>query len=214
MIHPNTELRLVSPAIGYGVFATAPIPAGTAVYVLDALEILIPPEDPRLTDPLLGPVIERYSYIDEHGVRIVSWDIAKYVNHACHPNTISTGYGFEIALRDIEAGEEVTDDYGLFNLPAPMELGCGEADCRRWVRADDPDRMAGEWDAAVQQALSRFEHVEQPLWGLMREPTRQSLMRYLHTGEGYRSVRALRWRGPSSAEAERSRAERPRSTAA
>ena len=28
MIHPHTQLRFVSPAIGYGMFATRPIPAG------------------------------------------------------------------------------------------------------------------------------------------------------------------------------------------
>ena len=200
MIHPHTELRLVSPEIGYGVFATAPIPAGTAVYVLDGLEIQVPPGDPRLDDPVLAPVIERYSYIDERGVRILSWDIAKYVNHACHPNTISTGYGFEIALRDIAPGEEITDDYGLFNLPAPMPLGCGEPDCRLWVRADDPERWADVWDAQVREALTRFEAVEQPLAAALPEKISRALTRYLRTGEGYRSVRRLQYRAGRAAE--------------
>ena len=33
MMHPSIELKPVNPQIGYGVFATAFIPAGTIVYV-------------------------------------------------------------------------------------------------------------------------------------------------------------------------------------
>lgn len=42
---------------------------------------------------------------------------AEYVSHSCTPITISTGYNVEIAIRDINSGEQVTDEYGLFILP-------------------------------------------------------------------------------------------------
>ncbi len=124
MIHPSTELRHIDAQLGYGVFATERLPRGTITYVWDPLEVEILPDDPRLAEPVLRDKIERYSYIDALGTRIVSWDHAKYVNHCCQCNTMSTAYGFEIAIRDIEAGEQITDEYGMFNMPEPMNLSC------------------------------------------------------------------------------------------
>ena len=107
MIHPNTELKYISDAIGYGVFATEFIPEGTIVYMIDGLEQIIKPSEYAEHCPDIRSVIDKYAYIDEKGNRIVSWDFAKYVNHCCNCNTISTGYGFEIAIRDIQKGEEI-----------------------------------------------------------------------------------------------------------
>ncbi|MEX0823486.1 MAG: SET domain-containing protein-lysine N-methyltransferase, partial [Balneolaceae bacterium] len=98
MIHPHTELRFVNQKKGRGVFATRFILKGTITYVKDELEIEIPPDDPRLADPAYRDIIETYSYIDRDGTMVISWDHAKYVNHCCQCNTMSTGYGFEIAI--------------------------------------------------------------------------------------------------------------------
>jgi hypothetical protein len=125
MIHPDTELRLVSEAIGYDVFATQPIPRGTVTYVKDGLEIELTSRQFERLDEVHRQIVDKYSCIDPRGKRIVSWDHARYVNHRCVCNTISTGCGFEIANRDIAAGEEITDEYGLFNLQAPMAVDCG-----------------------------------------------------------------------------------------
>jgi hypothetical protein len=38
MIHPNTELKFISPQKGYGVIATSLIPKGTITWVLDPLD--------------------------------------------------------------------------------------------------------------------------------------------------------------------------------
>ena len=77
MIHPNTTLRYISDDIGYGVFATAHIPEGTIVYVKDSLELVLTPTDYLLHGSAMREVIEKYSYMDEHGNRIISWDFAK-----------------------------------------------------------------------------------------------------------------------------------------
>jgi hypothetical protein len=131
MIHPDTELRLVSEAIGYDVFATQPIPRGTVTYVKDGLEIELTSRQFERLDEVHRQIVDKYSCIDPRGKRIVSWDHARYVNHRCVCNTISTGCGFEIANRDIAAGEEITDEYGLFNLQAPMAVDCGCNNCRK-----------------------------------------------------------------------------------
>jgi len=191
VIHPSTELRYIDDVVGLGVFATARLSKGTITYVWDPLEIEILPDDPRLQDPTLAAVIERYSYIDPNGVRIVSWDHAKYVNHCCQANTMSTAYGFEIAVRDIEAGEQITDEYGMFNLPEAMDLRCAAGPCRQRVQASDLDRYCERWDTQIKSALNLVEQVEQPLWPLVDVVTATAVEQFARWGKGYRSVRAL-----------------------
>ena len=153
MIHPHTKLDFVSESIGYGVFATQFIPKGTIVYVKDDLEIVISPYDVINKDEKYKKVIDTYSYRDENGNYILSWDIAKYVNHCCDANTISTGYGFEIAIRDIEAGEQITDEYGLLNIENPIPLNCGNCNCRGQVSNEDYKNLLPEWDKKSKDAI-------------------------------------------------------------
>ncbi len=192
MIHPDTELRKVNDTIGYGVFAHRPIPKGTIVYVKDPLEIEVGPEQFAAMDPQFQAVVNWFSYIDEAGCRIVSWDIAKYVNHSCRPNSISTGYGFEIAVRDIAAGEEITDEYGIFNLPSPMQCFCGSPGCRGTVSDDDWDACGRRWDRQARDAVKHIAHVDQPLMKFVDLETYQDLMQYLNSRRHYRSLLRLR----------------------
>ena len=193
MIHPATELRLVNAHIGHGVFATRHIPRGTITYVRDELEIELTPRQFGRLDESHRRIVERYSYIDPRGRRVVSWDHAKYVNHRCECNTMSTGYGFEIALRDIEPGEEITDEYGLFNLTEPMPVNCGCRQCRKVVRPGDITRLAAAWDRRVIAALTALSGVEQPLWQLVDRRTRRAVEGYLAGRLPYRSVATLAW---------------------
>jgi uncharacterized protein len=194
MIHPDTELRTVSPEVGFGVFATRYLPAGTIVYALDKLELVVAPVDPILRDGRYAPAIEKYSYTDPAGDRVISWDLAKYVNHSCDANSLSTGYGFEIAVRDITAGEEITDDYGMLNLREPMPCLCGQHACRGVIRPDDFATQSSRWDRLVRPALGKVQQVPQPLWGLLEEHVAEAVEGFLRTGSGYRSVRKLQCR--------------------
>ena len=131
MIHPKTELRFVNDDIGYGVFATEFIPKGTILYVKDELEIKVSKTKIKNMDKTHKAIVEKFSYIDEKGVRILSWDHAKYINHKCDCNSMSTGYGFGIAIRDIARDEEITDEFGLFNIPEQVEINCQCNNCRK-----------------------------------------------------------------------------------
>jgi len=193
MIHPHTELRFVNSTIGHGVFATTDIPKGTIVYVKDCLEIELSQPAFCALDPYHQSVVDKYSYIDENGVRILSWDHAKYVNHRCNCNTISTGYGFEIAIRDIFEGEEICDDYGLFNIDQEIPLACNCPNCRGMLRPDDLDRYHEQWDKWVRSALGKVRQVSQPLMDFMCKDTREHLNAYLDGSEPYLSVLALKW---------------------
>lgn len=195
MIHPHTELRLINDTVGYGVFATKRIPQGTIVYVKDSMEIEISPTQYLLYQPEMQDSIEKYSYIDERGYRIISWDFGKYVNHCCNCNSISTGYGFEIAIRDIEIGEQITDEYGIFNLQEEMTLQCGFEGCRKKIKPSDFDDYYQEWDEKIKQALPKLHEVEQLLLPFVDLITIEKLDDYFENPENYRSVYNLRFKG-------------------
>ncbi len=189
MMHPDTEFKLVNETIGYGVFATAFIPAGTIVYIRDAMEVVIPAQDTMLTDPRYRDVIDKYSYIDGEGNHIISWDHAKYVNHCCQCNTMSTGWGFEIAVRDIQAGEEITDEYGIFNMSHEMELKCCKDGCRGKLTPQDFELYGDQWDQTIQSAMKKMNGLAQPLMAYMDPKKQKDLDVYLKTGKGYRSIK-------------------------
>ncbi len=188
MMHPHTEMRLINEEMGFGVFATRPIPAGTVVYVKDALDIEFAPGDPMIHHPAYAHTVEKYTYIEPDGMRVLSWDHAKYVNHCCEPSTLTTGYGFEIALRDLKPGEELTDDYAIFNSAMPMACMCGAPGCRGMVRSEDFDGMVESWDLRIRSAIASYGEVPQLLESLIPLGTMRRLRKYLRTGEGFRSV--------------------------
>ena len=193
MIHPDTELRFINDSIGYGVFATKNIPKGTIVYVKDSLEQVITPTDYLMHHREMQDIIDKYSYIDEYGNRIVSWDFAKYVNHCCNCNTISTGYGFEIAIRDILAGEQITDEYGIFNLDKEMILVCGENQCRKRITPNDFEMYYQQWDLKIINSISHLFEVSQPLMPFIDAKTRSDLNEFYYNPKLYKSVYALKF---------------------
>ena len=57
-------------------------------------------------------------------------------NHSCEPNASFNTEGMLVAVREIEAGEEVTYDYVAHPLPASpwnFECRCGAVGCVGWV---------------------------------------------------------------------------------
>lgn len=179
MIHPHTKLDFVSESVGYGVFATQFIPKGTIVYVKDDLEVIVTPDSMLLKDEKYRKVIDTYSYRDESGNYILSWDIAKYVNHCCEANSISTGYGFEIATRDIQSGEQITDEYGLLNIEEDIPLTCEHCTCRGKVSNMDYLKYLPEWDLKAKEAVKLIRKVKQPLWEYVDDSTQEEVMRYV-----------------------------------
>lgn len=169
MIHPDSELRFVSAEIGWGVFATRFIPKGTITWVFDPLDQIIAPSAVPLLPAALQRTLDIYSYQNGRGDRILCWDHGRFVNHSCHPTSLAPGFDLEIAVRDIQPGEQITDDYATLNVGSAFDCACGEADCRRVVGPGDFERFAGEWDQLVASAFPLMGSVEQPLWDLVRE---------------------------------------------
>ena len=169
MLHPSTELRFIDERIGYGVFATRTIPRGTVTWVRDALDRGFT----RAAIDAMGPgyreILEKYTFVDAAGEHVLCWDIARFMNHSCEPNCLAPGYDFEIAVRDVAAGEELTDDYGSLNIQSVLECHCGSNRCRGAVRPGDMLQHAAAWDALVAAAFTSVRSVAQPLWEFVKE---------------------------------------------
>jgi uncharacterized protein len=193
MLHPHSALKFVNEVIGSGIFATKFIPKGTITYIKDSLEIELDQHQYHAQPKAMQEVIDKYSYIDEHGHYIVSWDHAKYINHNCDPNTISTGYGFEIAIKDIQPGDEITDEYGLFNLDKAFVCQCGSYKCRAEIHPEDIEQYGSIWDEQIRPALLQFDKVPQPLATHMAEETSNLLNLFLKKTQHYKSVKALKF---------------------
>lgn len=192
MIHPDTCVRACPRGTGLAVYATANIPKGTIVYADDPLEVRVSQEEFSSFSKDMQQRIEKYSFLNQSGVFVLSWDHAKYVNHCCQPNTLSTGWGFEIAIKDIYSGDEITDDYGLFNSDCPFLLECkGELTCRKRVLMEDSHSLCDLWDELIREALRDYLSYPQPLSYLLNESTTSEVENYVTTGLGYRSVREL-----------------------
>jgi hypothetical protein len=167
MIHPDTKLKFISPEIGYGVVATKFIPKGTITWVFDPLDQVFTPDEIKKLDPVFQEKLHIYSYRDSAGNFILCWDNSRFVNHSFHSNCISTAYNFEIAVRDIYPGEELTDDYGYLNVTEPFLCLPEPGTARTMVMPDDLLNHSDEWDGQLKDAFKNFNRVAQPFLGFI-----------------------------------------------
>ena len=189
MIHPDTELCWISPEIGHGVRATRKIPRGTLTWALCRLDRVLTVAEVEDLGPLYRPFVDRYAYVDHLGRQILCWDAGRHVNHHCDANSRGFGLEAQIAVRDIEAGEELTCDYGECNLEAVLSCGCGSPRCRKTIVASDLGRLAGEWDGEISEAVRRASGLAQPLLPFTTNPAELAGM--LAGSVSVPSIRAL-----------------------
>lgn len=166
MIHPHTELKFISNEIGYGVVATQLIPAGTITWVFDKLDREFSPHDFQNMAPIYQQILDTYTFRNSNGNFVLCWDNARYVNHSFAANCLTTAYDFEIAIRDIQAGEQLTDDYGYLNIPYPFR-GVDEGTRRKTVYPDDLIKYYRVWDNKIKKVFPRLTKLEQPLGTLI-----------------------------------------------
>ncbi|WP_417590147.1 SET domain-containing protein [Owenweeksia hongkongensis] len=166
MIHPDTEVRFISDEIGYGVVAKKMIPKGTITWVLDELDREFTPQEVEaLSDPIKN-TIDVYAYRNSAGNFILCWDNGRFVNHSFNSNCISTAYDFEIAVRDIEPGEQLTDDYGYLNISEPFRAHA-EGTRRKTVYPNDLVKYHHAWDKKLEASFKYILKREQPLGKLL-----------------------------------------------
>jgi hypothetical protein len=166
MIHPRTEIRFISKDVGYGVVATEFIPAGTITWVLDKLDREFTVLEFEKLEPIYQEILDTYTFRNNNGNFVLCWDHGRYVNHSFNSNCLTTAYDFEIAIRDIQPGEQLTDDYGYLNIMTPFR-GIEEGTRRKTVYPDDLLRYYKVWDKKLQKVFGLLPKLNQPLQDLL-----------------------------------------------
>jgi hypothetical protein len=176
MLHPHTELRLISERCGYGVVATRFIPRGTVVWVRCGLDQTLPAHRVAGFQGPYRTAASHYCYVDRRGDFVLCWDHARFVNHSCEPNCISPGLELDLAVRDIAPGEQLTNHYGALNLDHRFHCECGAPSCQGEIRGLDVHDRVPSWDALLWSAARDVERVEQPLWDILQDADSQALI--------------------------------------
>ena len=147
---------------GRGLFARQPIAKGEIVaikggYILAASTLpeverrLGPAEIPVADGFFIGPLNE----LEREGAMI-------FTNHSCDPNIGVQGQIVFVAMREIEAGEELTHDWATTDDDTyEMTCNCGTANCRGtvtgkdWRRRDLQERYRGYMSWYLQRKIDQ-----------------------------------------------------------
>jgi hypothetical protein len=137
-ISPKAAVQ-ASPIHGRGLFAIEPIRKGEIVcvkggyvfgrQVLQEVSKTLGPAEIQIAEDLfIGPLLEE----ERQGAMIFS-------NHSCDPNIGVQGQIVFVAMRDIEAGEELTHDWATTDDDDDykMECNCGAENCRKVISGQD-----------------------------------------------------------------------------
>lgn len=187
MIHPKTELKFISNEIGYGVVATDFIPAGTITWVLDKLDREFSPIDFQSMELIYQNILDTYTFRNNNGNYVLCWDNGRYVNHSFNSNCLTTAYDFEIAVRDIHPGEQLTDDYGYLNIPYPFRA-IDEGTRRKIVYPNDLVKYYKIWDKKIQKVFGKINSNEQPLRGLIKDELWSKIQNIIEGNEQMESI--------------------------
>lgn len=187
MIHPHTELQFINREIGYGVVATQFIPKGTIVWVLDILDQEFTPDQVVEMDDIHKQIIETYAFRNNQGNYALCWDHGRYVNHSFKPSCMSTAYDFEVAIRDIQIGEQLTDDYGYLNISEPFHA-YDEHTRRKTVYPDDILRHYKTWDKNVLDVIHLAPGLDQPLRSVLPDRVWDTILRVVKGEEEMKSI--------------------------
>ncbi len=106
---------------GTGLFADQFIPKGTLVWKFQYPDLKIDKSElPKLSEPAREQFL-KYAYLNPKTDRyVLCFDDSRFFNHSDNPNCIDTEFpddteGINVAVRDIQAGEELTCNYKEFD---------------------------------------------------------------------------------------------------
>lgn len=187
MIHPHTELQFISDEIGHGVVANRFIPAGTITWVLDPLDRTFTRAQYKKMGPLYRDILDTYTYRNNKGNYVLCWDHGRFVNHSFISNCLTTAYDFEIAIRDIQPGEQLTDDYGYLNVEQPFEA-VDEGTQRKVVYPDDLVHHHAKWDTQIEKVFGKINTLEQPLQPFIGETLWKRVTNIINGNEPMESI--------------------------
>jgi SET domain-containing protein len=165
-LHPDIEVR-TSTIQGKGLFARAPIPAGTVVSRVGGRLVsgaeLQAAFDAATRDPE-HPYIDTITVDDDLHLILPPRRPNGYGNHSCDPNLWWTDAYSQASRRDIAVEEELTNDYATSTGVAGfrMDCACGSPLCRGavtgldWQRAELQQRYGGHWTPGLLKLIRGF----------------------------------------------------------
>ena len=122
-----------------GIFAKMDIPNGTRILEYVGEKVTHAEADRRTNDRIFAFILNKRYCIDGD----TDYNIAKYVNHSCDPNSevdIIRGHIWTIAVKDIKKGEEITYNYNFdFDKEDFKEhpCHCGSERCIGYILDED-----------------------------------------------------------------------------
>lgn len=185
MIHPDTELKRRGDTIGLGLFATAPIPKGTVIWMRDPIDQVRSPAEVAKLPPALRALYALYSYVDIDGSWVLCWDHGRYINHACAPSLVGVGTVMEVAQADVAPGQELTCEYNFECLVVGFACACGSPQCRSQRGPESEAVTALRWRETALAIWPSVLAVPQPVFEAVGE-----------AGPAAAWVQAWRARGP------------------
>ena len=137
-ISPKARKGQPSRISGRGLFAVEPISAGEVVavkggHIVDTATVHSLPEQLQESEIQIAEGLHLAARTEDEYEAVML-----FINHSCEPNVGFAGNVVLVAMRDVGAGEELTTDYALFDVPVTaMVCSCGTASCRGTITGDD-----------------------------------------------------------------------------
>jgi hypothetical protein len=136
---PKVEVRTASKIEGKGIFAKESIKKGEIIAIKAGH--IITSQEFRNLDKLPKQYclqIEDEFYIGPKNKEEIE-DNAIFINHSCEPNVGFSGQLTYVAMRDIDAGEELTHDYAMCftKRDGGFKCNCRVKNCRKVITDDD-----------------------------------------------------------------------------
>jgi SET domain-containing protein len=112
---------------GSGVFAVKTIRKGETVIIWHPKKQLTLSDIANLSD-----AEKHYVLPLDQNTFLLMGEPERYVNHSCDPNTRVHKLA-DVAMRDINAGEEITGDYASDGILIGFSCNCGSKNCKEWI---------------------------------------------------------------------------------
>lgn len=152
---------------GVGVFTNRSLPTGTVVWGPCPGCPRWSAEQAQKLDAALGRYLDEFGYRTADAGVLLPCQSAHLLNHSCDANVLDFGADFGMAVRDVDAGEELTLDYGTFRDDEAWSFTCccGGDGCRLTISSDDGAAASrrASWAATVRPARAGVALVPQPL---------------------------------------------------
>ncbi len=162
MVHPDTYISMTKK--GVSLFAKRKFKKGEILWVADNTDNIMSFESFQRLPKSQQRQLAHFCYLDSNHKIISPSDNGKYVNHSCSPNCtyLMEFDNISVAIRDIEEGEEITENYCCYYKHLDdFECKCGAKNCVGVLNRSDTFRpsLRLRLDEAIPLILQNNQHL-------------------------------------------------------